>query len=564
MKHLGHVRLSSGAQIINFLPELLAADPVGAALFEGRGWWNTTTKTLKFYNGTEVVTLATGGSLDDYLRADGSIAMTADLILSSADQSAAVAEAAVSKGYVATLLGAKQDTVTGAASTIVTDNLGADKVLVSDATGKVVVATVSSAELAHLVGVTAPVQAQIDGKQDELGYTPYNKAGDTLDGNMSAGGHEITSLGAPTAPTSAARQVDIDNALAGLNWQQDVNGVQVDATLDPGAVPVEGDRYVVTNVAALHANFGTIADVANNDIVEYVGGGFVVAFDVSVEAKAEGALAWNSGSQSYTRYAGGAWGAFGGLDALQPGVGLSKDGNVLNVNLGAGIVELPTDGIGIDLGSNAGLKLVDGNGDESTDSAAKLVVKLDGNSLVVGANGVKVGPEGVTAAELAAAALGNGLAGGAGVAVNVKAKADGGIVVDADGVSVDSAKLGETFLSKTGDTATDLKVSTAPVAVTDVARLQEVNDAKQVAADATAALVTRFEGSQFVYDGLANVQATHTVVHSLGDSFPLVEVMDATGETVLPDSIVRTDANTVTVTVVPAAGIRVVVQGVKS
>lgn len=564
MKHLGHIRLGAGAQIINFLPELRADDPAVGALFEGRGWWNTTTKTLKFYNGTEVVTLATGGSLDDYLRADGTVAMTADLLLNGIDQSASAPEAAVSKGYVASLLAAKQDTITGGASTIATANLGADKVLVSDAAGKVVVATVTSAELAHLSGVTAPIQGQVDAKQDKLGYVPVNKKGDTFEGIMNAGGFEITSLGAPKGPNSAARLSDVEAAMAGLNWQEDVAGMQVDATLDPTATPVEGVRYILTDVTKLHANFGTIAGVGNNDIVAFKGGKFVVVFDVSAVPNVEGALAWDNGAKKYQRFATGVWAAFGGLGEIGAGVGLTKDGNTLNVNLGAGIVELPTDGIGIDLGSNAGLKLVDGNGDESTDSAAKLVVKLDGNSLVVGANGVKVGPEGVTAAELAAAALGNGLAGGAGVALNVKAKADGGIVVDADGVSVDNAKLGETFLAKAGDTAADLKVTAAPVAATDVARLQEVNDAKQVAADATAALEARFEGSQYVYDGLASVQATHTIVHNLNDSFPLVEVMDATGETVMPDSIVRTDANTVTVTVVPAAGIRVVVQGVKS
>ena len=564
MKHLGHIRLGAGAQIINFLPELRADDPAVGALFEGRGWWNTTTKTLKFYNGTEVVTLATGGSLDDYLRTDGSVALTADLVLSSADQSASADNVAVSKGYVASLLAAKQATITGAASTIATADLSGDKVLVSDAAGKVVVATVTSAELAYLSGVTANVQTQLDGKQDELGYTPYNKAGDTLGGVMNAGGYEITSVGAPQGPNSAARLIDVENAVAGLNWQQDIKGVQVDATMDPGAAPVEGDRYVLTNVAALHANFGVIADVANNDIVEYIGGAFVVSFDVSADPKAEGAIAWDSTAKTYQRYVTGSWGSFGGLGDLGAGVGLSKDGSVLNVNLGAGIVELPTDGIGIDLSTNSGLKLIDVNGDESTDAEAKLSIKLDGASLAVGAKGVKVAPEGVTAAEIAAASLGNGLAGGAGVALNVKAKADGGIVVDADGVSVDNAKLGETFLAKAGDTAADLKVTAAPVAATDVARLQEVNDAKQVAADATAALEARFEGSQYVYDGLASVQATHTIVHNLNDSFPLVEVMDATGETVLPDSIVRTNANTVTVTVVPAAGIRVVVQGVKS
>lgn len=65
--------------------------------FEGRGWWNSTAKALKFYNGTEVVTLAIGGDLSDYIRADGTIAMTADLLLSSADQSGSDNKAAISR-----------------------------------------------------------------------------------------------------------------------------------------------------------------------------------------------------------------------------------------------------------------------------------------------------------------------------------------------------------------------------------------------------------------------------------------------------------------------------------
>lgn len=51
-----------------------------------------------------------------------------------------------------------------------------------------------------------------------------------------------------------------------------VLGVQLDATLDPGASPTEGDRYILTDAAHLHTNFGTIADVANSDVVEYVAG----------------------------------------------------------------------------------------------------------------------------------------------------------------------------------------------------------------------------------------------------------------------------------------------------
>lgn len=562
MKVHGNVDLRGQSQILNFRPEILAADPAVEALFEGRGWWNSADKALKFYNGTEVVTLAIGGDLSDYIRADGTTSMTADLLLSSADQSGSEANAAISKGYALQLLTAKQDTVTGAASTIVAADLTANKAVVSDAQGKVIEGGATAAEIAHLSGVTAPLQGQIDGKQAKLAYTPLNKAGDNLEGDVNAGGHKITGLGAPVAPTDAARQIDIDNALSGLNWQEDVKGVQVDDTMGPGAA-VKGDRYILTNVAALHADFGTIAGVDNGDIVEHDGTEFVVVFDVSAEgAKANGALAWDNGSKTYKRLLEGAWGSFGGLSDINAGAGLEQVGNTLNVRMGAGIVELPEDGVGIDLRAESGLALLNGEGVESTAADAKLSVKLDGVTLAKTAAGLKVAAKGIGAAELAAAALGNGLVGGDGSVVTVKAKNAGGIVVDADGVSVDNAKLGETFLAKTGDTAADLKVTAAPVAETDVARLKEVTDAKAAMQTVVDGVKATFDASEVVYDGLATVQTTHTIAHNLNNRYPQVEVVDANGDTVLAD-VTRVDANNVSVTVAPATGVVVIVRGNK-
>lgn len=562
MKVHGNVDLRGQSQILNFRPEILAADPAVEALFEGRGWWNSTAKALKFYNGTEVVTLAIGGDLSDYIRADGTTSMTADLLLSSADQSGSEANAAISKGYAQQLLAAKQDTVTGAASTIVAADLTANKAVVSDAQGKVVEGSATAAEVGHLAGVTAPLQGQIDSKQAALGYTPLNKAGDNLEGDVNAGGHKISGLGAPAAPTDAARQIDIDNALSGLNWQEDVKGVQVDATLDPG-VAVKGDRYIVTDVAALHAGFGTIADVANGDIVEHDGTEFVVVFDVSAEGeKANGTLAWDNDSKTYKRLLEGAWGSFGGLSDINAGAGLEQVGNTLNVRMGAGIVELPEDGVGIDLRAESGLALLDADGAESTAADAKLSVKLDGVTLAKTAAGLKVAAKGIGAAEIAAAALGDGLVGGDGSVLTVKAKNAGGIVVDADGVSVDNAKLGETFLTKTGDTAADLKVTAAPVAETDVARLKEVTDAKAAMQTVVDAVKATFDASEVVYDGLATVQTTHTIAHNLNNRYPQVEVVDANGDTVLAD-VTRVDENNVSVTVAPATGVVVIVRGNK-
>ena len=58
----------------------------------------------------------------------------------------------------------KQATVTGAATTITDSNLTANRALVSNSSGKVVVSAVTSTELGYLDGVTSNVQTQLNGK----------------------------------------------------------------------------------------------------------------------------------------------------------------------------------------------------------------------------------------------------------------------------------------------------------------------------------------------------------------------------------------------------------------
>jgi predicted nuclease with TOPRIM domain len=65
-------------------------------------------------------------------------------------------------------LDAKQAIVTGAASSIVTSDLGRDMVLVSDAGGKVTTGGATRVETAYLASVTGPIQTQLDGKEDLL------------------------------------------------------------------------------------------------------------------------------------------------------------------------------------------------------------------------------------------------------------------------------------------------------------------------------------------------------------------------------------------------------------
>lgn len=56
----------------------------------------------------------------------------------------------------------KQGVITGAASTILTSDLPANKVLVTNTEGKVVASEVDTSKLNYLTNVTAPIQPQLD------------------------------------------------------------------------------------------------------------------------------------------------------------------------------------------------------------------------------------------------------------------------------------------------------------------------------------------------------------------------------------------------------------------
>jgi hypothetical protein len=159
--------------------------------------------------------------------------------------------------------------------------------------------------------------------------------------NQPFGSNKITNLGDGTDPKDAVNKSQLDAALAGLDFQPDVLDVQIDATLDPGASPTDGDRYIITDASNLNSNFGTInklmdgtsATLEDNDIVEYdsAAGEFRIAYDVSAEGP--GALCWDRDSTTWQRWDGTTWDDFGGLAGVTAGAGLSKAGNTLSANV---------------------------------------------------------------------------------------------------------------------------------------------------------------------------------------------------------------------------------------
>lgn len=561
MRH-GNITLLSSAVISNLAAENLATDPVSPRT--GQIWFNTTDGVYKFYDGTSVFPFAKGGDLDNYLRRDGSDAgMTAELVLDANDQSSASSDrVAVSKGHLDTELATKEDVITGAASTITDTDLSASVALVSDASGKVGESTTTATEIGYVSGVTSSIQTQLDGKQADLGYTPVNRAGDTMSGNLILDGNLVKSLGAPVDANDAVRLVDLDTAISTLNWQDDVLAVQLDNTLDPGASPTTGDRYVLTDTADLNVNFGTITGVEDGDIVEYDGTDFVVAFDVSdAGLSPAGTMAYDIAGSTYVRYNGTAWANFSGLDGLTAGNGLVKVGNVIDVNMGAGVASLPTDEVGIDLYTTSGMILTVDGTTPSTDTAAQLSLLLDGTTLSKSATGVKVGASGITEVEIASATLGNGLQGGNGTTLSVVANT--GIVVDGSGVAVDETYLDGRYINVDGDTMTGALILQAadPTADNEATRKLYVDNAVAGVQSDVDDTNTRITNGYFVYDGTASADASHTVTHNIGAQYVNVTVVDSTNEVIMPDSITYDSANQLTVTLSEALGIRVICMG---
>lgn len=88
----------------------------------------------------------------------------------------------------------RQATITGAATTITSSNLTASRAVVSNASGKVAVSTVTSTELGYLSGTTSAIQTQINGKQTK----PTTTASTLLASGWSSGVYSFTS----TYPTA--------------------------------------------------------------------------------------------------------------------------------------------------------------------------------------------------------------------------------------------------------------------------------------------------------------------------------------------------------------------------
>jgi hypothetical protein len=294
--------------------------------------------------------------------------------------------------------------------------------------------TGTAANATQLNGVSA------SGYQLALGYTPVNKAGDSITGNLVFDGiHTITNLPAPVNTGDVTNKGYVDALVTGLTWTSPVQLSNLIGTAtSPIGSPVVRDGYII----GTGGNTGAWSSFSVGDVVQYQDTGWVkikaaasgdrfgVSFSSTTTAVGDaagkddyigqisggsaGAWTWtwiapvanqavfveNPAAYSFGRSyvylsSSSSWVVFSGPSATGAGVGLAYAGNTLNIQLGAGIAELPTDEVGVDLYPSGGLFLTTNGSTASTSAAAQLAVKVSdlsgtATSLSIGGNAATV------------------------------------------------------------------------------------------------------------------------------------------------------------------------------
>ena len=235
---------------------------------------------------------------------------------------------------VQTQIDSKQVTITGAATTIDTEDLTASRALTSNGSGKVEVSAVTSTELGYLDGVTSSIQDQIDAKGAsnanltaigdlaktdgnlivgngstwvaENGATARTSLGlgsiaTQAANNVSISGGSVTGLGEPSSNSDASTKSYVDQAVAGLRTRiiaecASTANVNISNALEAGdaidgVTLVAGDRVLLKDQSTASENglylaVGSGAGAASrdpeHDSIAELSGGMVVANQGSV------------------------------------------------------------------------------------------------------------------------------------------------------------------------------------------------------------------------------------------------------------------------------------------
>lgn len=203
-------------------------------------------------------------------------------------------------------------------------------------------ATITDAEIAANAGIATSKLADGANFVKRDGSVPFTN-------NQSMGNNKITNVANATDPNDAVNKSQLDAVSAGIHWKQAVRvattgniALQQGPTSIDGVALAEGDRVLVKNQTA----------ASENGIYIYGQGDYVRAPDVDTNAEVKSGLAVfvNEGTVN----ADSGWvlitndpitvgttaltfTQFTGLGQITAGIGLSKSGNTLDVNIGDGL-----------------------------------------------------------------------------------------------------------------------------------------------------------------------------------------------------------------------------------
>jgi hypothetical protein len=89
-----------------------------------------------------------------------------------------------------------------------------------------------------------------------------------------------------------------------------IKAIQENANLNPLGDPV-GSKYIIRNPLALHVNFGTIANVGENDIIIKNQSNYSIYVDVSNSSTNQGGVVYNDSDDKLYYYNGTIWRSLG-------------------------------------------------------------------------------------------------------------------------------------------------------------------------------------------------------------------------------------------------------------
>ena len=540
-----NIRLLGGSTLRNACIERLAADPVSP--LDGQLWYNTTDNVYRGFDGTVVMTFASGGNtaliqteLDNTqtaagFNADGTLTafsgsnylvsseslraalVALDTQLKSASDAAAQAQTEVDA--VETALAAEVTRATGAEGTLTT-NLAAEVTRATGAEGTLT--TNLAAEVTRATDAEAAI------------------AQDLAD--------EITARGL----AELAIQNEIEAKLNGLKWKTSVRAIEINANLSlTGAATVDdvvladGDRVAVIAQTEPADNGIYVVNTAGawtrstdfdgtSPINEINSASFFVEEGTSLAD-----TGWTQLNQVNTVGTDAiAFTQFNGAAGIGAGAGLYKTGNTLEIGEGVGIV-VTADAIEVALASAGGLGF---------DGSDAVQVVADGTSLTVSASGVKVSDTLTT--EIGA--LRTDLTSEA----STRGTADAALQTELDATQVGAG------LAADGTLAAFTGANYVSAADSLRAAVVALDTQAKANADAVAAANTRLTDSMYLYTSGASAD-THVVTHNLGQQFTQVTAIDSTNQVIIPDSVTFDSANQLTVVFSSAINCQVVVSAPK-